>query len=412
MTSVMAANILNFVFNAFVGRTISFVDFGVLTLINTFLYFGGIFYNALLLTINHHIAYLEGRGYRGKSKQFFSFVTKRVLVISLGIGFIWFICVPFIARFFHISNVTILYFFTPVLLLYPLAAIGKGYLQGKLFFTLSAVIILIEPLLRLLLGMGFLFVKQPDLVYLSLYISPVLTGIIALFISIRYIPASSETTQVTSHFPSKFFISATITGLSTISFLALDVVLVKHYLNATVAGEYALLSLIGKIVYFLGSILNIFIISLVSRDLGANKNSRVSFYWLFLGSVLLCLLSYFVFGLLGSIFIPLLFGQKALLIVPYASQYVLSIALFTLANTIVTYHLVRKQYYFSIIALILSLLMIGGISIYHATLKQIVTSLLIVSSINGAILLLLHLKQSLFSSRVSLETLQVLEENR
>jgi O-antigen/teichoic acid export membrane protein len=61
-------------------------------------------------------------------------------------------------------------------------------------------------------------------------------------------------------------------------FLNVDVLLVKHYLSPESAGSYSLLSLVGKMVFFFGSLLSSFITSMVSRHEGAQTNPARDFY--------------------------------------------------------------------------------------------------------------------------------------
>ena len=45
--ALLVSNLLNFVFNAFLGRMLSFEDFGLITLLSSFGYITAIFLNAL-----------------------------------------------------------------------------------------------------------------------------------------------------------------------------------------------------------------------------------------------------------------------------------------------------------------------------------------------------------------------------
>jgi len=62
IVSIIATNAINFLFNAYLGRTLSFEDFGLVTIINTLWYLALIPCNALYTTVNHRIAYIHGIG--------------------------------------------------------------------------------------------------------------------------------------------------------------------------------------------------------------------------------------------------------------------------------------------------------------------------------------------------------------
>ncbi len=384
----MAANIINLFFNAWLGRVVTPEEFGVIALINTFMYVGGMFYNALSATTVHETGSIESRSNAASAAAFFSSFTNQILKANIFIAIIWALLVPLTSSFFHIENLLILYLFTPLLIFYPLVGLGRGYLQGKLFFALTSLIIFLEPLIKLISAWFLIELDLHAWIYTSIYISAILTGCIAIAMSLYYRPKARSQTKY--KFPHKFFWAAFLTGVSTISFLALDMILVKHFLPPEEAGKYAFLTLLGKIIYFLGSLVNIFTISLVSRETQNTKNPKASFYWLFGGSVALCTIGVLALGIFGEFFIPLIFGGKADAIIPYALTYISAIALFTLGSIIVTYHLAHKHYLFPLISLSMSLLLTIGILIFNNNLAQIVYILFIVGLIDISGLLIAH----------------------
>jgi len=66
--------------------------------------------------------------------------------------------------------------------------------------------------------------------------------------------------------------------LAITAFLTFDMLLVKIFLSPTAAGEYALLSLVGKMIYFVGALFSQFITPMVSKEEGAGRDSEPVFY--------------------------------------------------------------------------------------------------------------------------------------
>ena len=394
--SVMTANAVNLLFNAYLGRVVSPEEFGIIALINTFMYIGGMFYLSLSSTVINEVGNLETRVNTQAASGFLSYVTKQVLLANLGIAFIWAILSPWTSVFFHIESPLVLLLFTPLLIFYPLVAVGRGYLQGRLFFVLTGCLMLLEPVIKLLSAWFLIELNLHEFIYISIYISAIATGITAILVAWYH---KSKPTPQKYSFPRKFFAASLLTGVSTISFLALDMVLVKHFLTPLEAGQYAFLSLLGKIVYFLGALLNIFTITIVSREFSSKKNSSISFYLIFAGSAGLCAVGVTALGVFGSFFIPLIFGGRADSVIPYALPYVSAIALFTLGSIIVTYHLARKNYFFPFLSLGLSSLLTIGILIFNSNLTQIVYVLLIAGVIYIVGLLLAHIYKEHFTAK-------------
>ena len=91
----------------------------------------------------------------------------------------------------------------------------------------------------------------------------------------------------------------------------------KHYLTAELAGQYALLMLAGKMVFFIGSFVTPFIIPLVSKNEGEGKDSHRILYNTSFITLALVAFATGAFGVFGSTTIPFLFGSRALVITPY-----------------------------------------------------------------------------------------------
>ena len=133
-------------------------------------------------------------------------------------------------------------------------------------------------------------------------------------------------------------------------------------------------------IYFLGMLPNIFMISFISNDEGTNKDPKKSFYKLLIPTTLLSFIAFISLGIFGTSFVPLLFGEKAKVILNYLPLYTGAITLFVIVSSIVNYHLARRQYLFPLLSLALALLMGLGIALFHETILQI-TTIIFASSI-------------------------------
>lgn len=397
MAAVMAANILNFVYNALLGRTVSIEEFGVIILITNFLYIFNIFLNALAATVNQEVAHDD---LHHEGMPFIQQVSKHILRIGGVLSILWILATPAISAYFHIGTNLTLVLFSPLFLIYPFAAIGRGYYQGRFAFLKSGALVLFEPVIKLAALGLILLAGWHASAYISLYFSAFITGIAALMALMQRNPA---TTALPRLFPKIFYINAVIASCSTIAFLALDVVIVKHFMTPTAAGQYALLSLIGKTIYFLGTLLNMFTISLVSREAGKPRRKFVPFYYLLFGAVFLTGIGYLIFGTFGPYFAPLLFGDKALSILPYTHMYILSMICYTVGSILVTYHLAKKEYSFPIVGALSSALLLIGIMFYHTQISDVVRVFFYASIVYVSVLFALHLKHNFFTQKIAVD---------
>lgn len=394
--ALISANLVNFVYNAYLGRVLESENFGLVTLINTLLAMLTVIIGAFSSTVNHRSSFLTTNKNIKAAFDFF-FKTRRLLITSsLIVTLGWLLSVPYLAKFFNIGDITSLIAFTPVIIFGLFAGINRGVLQSQILFKLISLLVISEALSKLVAAVILTQFGFGNWVYLSIPFSVLFSFILSYWFLLRQYKKSDinpKVSQFEYHFPKRFFVSSLIMGISTSGFLTVDLILVKHFLLPSSAGEYALLSLAGKMIFFFGSLLSGFIVTFVSRDLGQDKDPNPIFYKLLYFSIFLTAISYLGIGVFGSFIVPLLFGAKALPITPFLFKYGLAIVFFTISNCFVLYHLTRHHFMFSIITLLSVILMIGGISYSHSGISQIVDVIFNVSLFNIVVVFALHLVQ-------------------
>jgi cellulose synthase/poly-beta-1,6-N-acetylglucosamine synthase-like glycosyltransferase/glycosyltransferase involved in cell wall biosynthesis/O-antigen/teichoic acid export membrane protein len=387
----MTANLLNFLFNLSLGRLLSFENFGLLTFVNTFTYLISILLFSLASTLTHRISFLTTKYGKEAGVIFLRNVYAKSLQITVAVAVVWTLLIPLMMVFFRLDTVLPLLMFYPILFLGLLSTLNEGFLQGNFFFISLALVTISAPLIKLVLGLTMAYLGFEELVYLVIPISsvmPVFVSAALVYYKIKKIPVSGVTTHY--RFPRRFFTSSMLSILSLNLFLTMDVLLTKHYLTITQVGEYALIGLIGKMVFYFGSILTNFMTAFVSRDEGAKRNPARTFNLLLSGTVLFTVIIFTLIGPLGSIINPILFGDKVLPVLSLITPYALAMSLLTVASAILTYHIARHHYIFPVVSLLSSFTMIIGIYNWHSSVEDIVYVTLFASTLNLVLMLLLH----------------------
>jgi len=388
---MMLSNVLNFVFNAYLGRKISFEDFGLLTLVNTFWLITNMITTSLSATVNHRVAYLTAKVNKQAGIDFLVSMYKKSLKLAILFSAVWIAASPFLYQFFHLQNILPIIVFIPILILGLISATNDGFLQGNFYFVLTGIILLANPVTKLLSGYLLAASGYDSLAYLAVPIAVVIPFILSLTIVFRKIKTLADFSKPSQYyFPKRFFIATIATGLSTTMFLTLDVLLAKHFLTPRLAGQYALLSLVGKMIFFFGSLTNVFMVPFVSRDEGANRNTYKTFYRLFMITSILTFMMFLVVGPLGYMSLPILFGAKVVELFPYLIAYTLAVSFITITNTILTYHLTKHHYVFPILSFISALIMIIGVTLLHNGIFEIVDVVLVTSALNLLTMITLH----------------------
>lgn len=394
VAALLASNILSFLFNAILGRRLSLADFGTITFLSMVLYLFGIFSTALSVAMSHRVTYLSTR-YTGRyAAAFFGNTHRLVIGVGLALTALWLaIAVP-VRDAFQLDSLALVYALAPTFLLSPLTASYKGLLQGRFLFAIVGIAVVGEALGKLVLGVGLSVIGRDDLVGMSIPLS-VLIGFLLVWSVGRNAMRAADAeggsvADFARNFPRRFFAASLVSGLCAAVFLSADVFLAKYFLTPDEAGVYSLLSMIGKMVFFLGSLLHPFIAPLVGREMASDRDPLKRFHALFGASLLLTVGAALGLGVLGWLTIPILLGAKAAVLLPYVVEYTAAIACFTVASTLIAYHLARAQYAFALLSFLASGLLTALLVWRHDDVQAFVHAEFAASAMYLALALVMH----------------------
>lgn len=345
----MLSNILNFLYNTYLGRRVSLEDFGLISLVGSFVYITSVPLGAITRAITHKSAFLFGKN-GNPAVDFWKTQRGKIIKFSFILAILWSLLTIPLTEVFKSHTILPFIIFIPVWIFGFAGAVDSGFLTGNLMFTVGGVAALVEATGKLILSVLIVESGYSDWVYLSLPLSMFIAFLINYYFARRVKNYTQKLPDDNVSFPIKFFVSSVFEKLSVVAFLSLDLVIAKIFLSPEDAGKYALLSLAGKIVYIVGTLFSQFIIPLTSKEEGEGKNTASTFYKL-LGVVSLSSTVGFIFmGVFGSFVAPILFGSKILSVTSYLLPYTLGISIQTIASSIVLYHQSKKRYLFSYLA--------------------------------------------------------------
>ncbi len=376
VSAVIGSNFLNFLFNALLGRWLSFENFGLITLIITFYYVSSIFTNALSGTINFSVSTMEGNNEQDRAEVFYPMVVKKSLMAALIGSGLWAICIPLLMTFFHSGSPWPFLAFIPILIGSVYAYATIGYFQGSLRFGSAGAVMIAEPIVKLIAGIALTLVGLGVLAYLSLPLSLVGAAAIGFILIQKTNTRSKSVSSKSFAFPWHFFLTSLAAGIGSTVFFSLDIFLVRHYFSSTLSGQYALVSLIGKMVYFFAVLPNIFTLPIVARTRDESEIMRL--FLIVLGSTIaLCVVAWVGLVGLGWLFVPLLFGAKANAILTLLPQYVLGISLYSIASVIIGFQVVKKRYIFGYISLLTGIIFAILMMMGHSSLSVVISNLVL-----------------------------------
>ncbi len=393
VAATVISNLFGFLYNAYLGRAknVSIEEFGLISLIGSILYITQIPFTALSKTITYKSAYLLGK-YNINAKRFWLFVRSKALILSIFLTVIWLLALPVLTKFFQTENASPFILFSPIWIIGALTAIDRGFLGGSQKFILLAIITLLEAISKLVATVFFVETGLSELVYIAIPLSMVASYVIGWFAANALpTPVSTENAKSETIFPKRFFATSILVKLSNLAFLSLDIILAKVFLSATQAGEYALLSLVGKIVYLIGSLFSQFITPVVSHSEGAGTNSKKTFYKLLTVTTLASMGGFIVFGMFAPYTVPILFGEKTASILRLLPIYTLSVVAFSIASNIVNYHQIKRQYLFPLLGFLVTLVQTALLYLFHEDLSMFVAVMAILSVFQALLISFTHI---------------------
>ncbi|RJR16481.1 glycosyltransferase [Candidatus Microgenomates bacterium] len=369
----VVGNFMNFLYNAYLGRVMVAADFGLISLFGNFLYLTQVPLGALSKTVTYGSGFLFGR-FKEEARGFWRAVRVHASRLGFVIAGLWLIATPLFARFFQSHSFLPFIIFTPVWLIGALSAVDIGFLSGSMRFQVIALLVVLESMVKFAVTFILVQLGLTQWVYTAIPISQALSlGLGWYLISRRKEVKTQNHEHIANYsFPKGFYAASVLSRLSLVAFISFDVILAKHYLSPQDAGAYALLSLVGKMIFFVGSLFSQFIVPYASKESGEGKNTKRTFTILMIPTLLATFSGFVLLGLFGDLTVPLAFGDKVYPILNYLPLYTLSMVYFTIATNVISYHQVKKRYIFPILSIVLTIAQIAGIMFFHSNISQIV----------------------------------------
>lgn len=389
--SMLAAFVIAFFYNAYLGRVLNFADFGVITFIGSVWLIIGVFCNALGITINRMIIHTTKTKGESQGIALFHHIKKTAVKIAILSFAITASFSMHISNLFSLNSPVTVVMIATLFLTGVLAASNRGYLQSKFQFSKVGITLIAESAVKLLLAFLLVVFFPWQYVYLSIPIS----ALIAYILSEYYLPRNLKVKKddTSARFPLHFYLASVLTVLSTMLLLTSDVILAKLFLSPTIAGQYAFLSLIGKMIYFLGSLLGTIMVPYISERITHKIDDTSIFHQFLVGNGLLISFVYITVGVFGAISLPFFLGEKVQQVAPYLLAYSTAIVLITFSNIFVVYNLLHHRYIFPFIALLISVLIITTMLFFHGSIAVMVRILFSYSILLLASVLYLHINQ-------------------
>lgn len=251
-------------------------------------------------------------------------------------------------------------------------AVDRGILQGQTRFGRLALSYQAEMWVRLVgavvfVGLGFAVNGAVAALSLSFFA----TWWIARGVS-KGLPAKGEVSASERTAVLKYIAPIGVALVSQILINNSDILIVKHYFESEVAGHYAALALIGRIVFFATMSVVTMLFPIVAQK---HQKGEAHRHLLYISLALVAAVSLVIIGVTvvaPNWVVNVLFGAAYLGIAPLLWLYAVATAFYALSNVIINYRLSTGDGNGAKLAIGGSALQVVGLLLFHGTLEQVV----------------------------------------
>ena len=399
-----AASAANMLFQMVMGWNLSKAEFGVLSSMLALMMVIVMPMSAISNTLVHFTGNLIKEGKHENIRLLARQWTRRILFISIPLMILLVILHHPLASFFHLTTPWPLILAGATLFVSVLSPVFGGVLQGMQKFVLVGLPGLANGLIRLGLGGFLVLVIAPNAVSgLSAHAFAALCSTaLAYLFYLKCLPPSAPDSKPLLESSDKYFWASLAALLSFSILMNMDVVLIKHYFkDQDTVGVYARASMIGKMIIFLVQpIAGAMFPKVVSRGNMASDHK-----FTFLKALVLTGLIIFGGALLCTIFpqIPLLILYRDHAPTPDMISLV-RLVCWAMAPLGLVFLLMNLELAQHRLACVMPLALcaadfIGGVALFHASLRQVVFVLMTVNVTSLALLTILPFTRKECKSR-------------
>lgn len=370
------AGLGNYLFNILMGRMLGPQDFGILVALISLIYIVSVPSNAINLVSSRYVAQYEAKGQSGMIASFITKANQKSFLLGLATLVIFILISPLITKYLNLPSVWPVITLGPLLLITFIIPVNIGGLRGLQKFSKMSFNTVLSVVLKILIAVGLVYLAfGVNGALLAIALSALIANFYVYFslgISKERPPLDIKLSQIFSYAKPVFLVSLCIAALYN-----MDVILAKHFLDPTEAGYYAVLSLLGKIIFFAtGSIIVVMFPLAVNKHSQGKSHSQVlknSIILILVISLIIC----GIYVLFPEHIVNLLFGTSYASVSVYLGWFGLVILLFSLINALAIYHLSIHRTDFLPILIIGTILEIVLLYLFHQDIWQIVWSMLL-----------------------------------
>ncbi len=340
-------NAFNYLFSVFTAKSVGPRGFGEITALISYMSIFSLPFTILSTIIIQKIsaAGINRKTYALPLEYLFISKTRRILLFCLPL----LLLIPFIPRFTNLSPLSS-YSLIPLISLSFLSSFYLAANQGLRLFFLVTVIAIGTAILKFSGSfISYLGVDGVAVIVIFILISTLFSAIASYILFHKKVQHNSD--GVTKRIEKSIFsillsrqfliFALSVTGISL--FGTIDIIFVKKFFSAEIAGIYSSWSLLSKIIlYAIGPLISISFIFFSSSE--TKKDQKNVLFFSFILLILVGIGSYIVYTRFAIFLINLFFGNGFYALIPYLGMASIFGSLYAALTYINNYFLSKKSF--------------------------------------------------------------------
>ena len=386
-SATLAATLLGYLFHVYMGRSLGVVEYGILGSLLAASYIIFVPLGAISTIITKFVSEFKARNEYGKVAYLLFSAIKKLsryaILIFVGLSLSSWL----IADFLKIPSPFPVILMGLLLAFAVIMSIPRGVLRGLQNFGQLGLNISLEALIRLLLGILLVSVGLGVNGAILAYGLSYLAATFLILAHLKFLfHLRNETIDVSKIY--KFSLPALTMSICLALMTNVDLIFVKHFFASEEAGVYTVVSVLGKVIFFVSGAFTIPMFPLVSELHTRGENTlsilkKSSIYVISFSGIVVA-----AYWLSPSFIVHTLYGPAYSAAVPLLGAIGIAMGLIALVMVYTAYLLALKNMRFIKVLLGCTFLQIVLLGLFHRTLLQVVHVLVLT---NGLTLLLLLL---------------------
>ena len=388
--------VFNLLFQLYMVRSLTTVDYGVFNSLLTLLIILPIPISAIQTAIIKFVAAFSAHEQWGKIRNLFYCLTQRIILIAACIFLLMFIARQHIAHILQISNYNLITMAAVAVSFSVIMPLATGGIQGLQRFGYLGSSNVVGGVTKLILGVIFIKLSFGVMGAMNALVISTLISLLLLTAPLMYFLKKSKHAYLDEavNFSEiyKYFCPVAITLFCVYVLTWIDVILVKAFFDPETAGLYSTAQIVGKIIYFLPGPVAIVMFPKTSASYAQSKDTvsilKKSLVILMLvcgGASLGCVL-------FPSVVMKLLVGKAYPEAIPFVRLFAITMIPFAVINLIVQYKLSVHNLRFIPLLVFFTILQVVLIIFFHNSLYNVLY-IMLGNSIALLITLLISLKR-------------------